>query len=142
MDQVCFEDDLKEFRKLTYGLLVISFVVIAALVTNICTREIQENYIKSIILTSIIALFLVCISVYFALYVAKYKVQVINNRIIVKSLFGNKTVELTNQIIFSRKKYNSKYEIFFITVGNKKITVRTKKSDELIKILQYFTSAS
>lgn len=139
MENILLEDDMQEYKKLSYGLLASGLLAVAAFVANICFNEITQDTMRSIIIVGIVVGLIFCYSVFYALYVAKYKVIVTENSMQVKSLFGNKTVELTNGIAFERKKFNSKYEIFKITVGTNSITVRTKKPDELARILQQYS---
>lgn len=142
MDNVIFEDDMQEFKQLSWILLAVSFLAGAAFTANVCVYGVTQDNIVSIIAVGVVVIFLICFSVYFALYTAKYNVKVINNNIFVSSIFVKKSIELTDATIFERKKYNSKYDIFYITVGSNKLTVRTKKSNELIEILRQFTSDS
>lgn len=139
MENILLEDDMQEYKKLSYVLLAIGLLAVAAFIANICFNEITQDTMKSIIIAGIVVGFIFCYSVYNALYVARYKVIVTDNSIQVRSLFGNKAIELTNGIVFERKKYNGKYEIFKITFGTNSITVRTKKSDELSRILQQYS---
>lgn len=136
MSGVKFDDDMKEFKTFSYILLAVSLLVCGGFVANVCVYGITPDNIKTIIILGILTGFLLCSSVYFAFYIAIYQVIYSDNTLTVKSLFGKKSVALTNEISFERKKYNSKYDIFKITVGKNKITVRTKKSNELVEILQ------
>ena len=142
MDNVIFEDDMQEFKQFSWILLAVSFLAAAAFIANTVVKGVTQDNIVSIIMVGVIVVLFICFSVYFTLYTAKYNVKVINKSIFVSSVFGKKNVELINETVFERKKYNSKYDIFYITVGNKTITVRTKKSKELIEILQQFISNS
>lgn len=138
MDNKLLEDNMKEAKTLAIVFVVASALALVAYIGCVCSPEVEDVKLRTIIVFGILIGFLFLYSLYSIIYVLKYKVEVYEDRIYVCSLFGKKSIKLTKELQFECKKYNSRYSIFKITVGNEKITVRTKRVAELTNILQRF----
>lgn len=138
MDNILLEDDMKEFLKMSVGLLAIGCIAMAAFFVNVGVYGVEQDELARIIIVGVLIGAILLYGIYLTLYTAKYKVTVTENSISVKSVFGSKTIALKQGIVYECKKAQSNYSVFKIIAANEKITVRTKKSEELKEILQRF----
>lgn len=139
MDNILLEDDMKELKARSIFVIVASTLALAAFIFCLFLQNLEDLERRVTIAFAIISGVLFLYSIYTILFVVMYKVEVYGDRIYVRSLFSKKTVKLTSEVKYSCKKINALYSIFKITVGNEKITVRTKKVEELTSILKGYT---
>lgn len=135
MDNKLLEDDMKEYKARSIFVIVVSALALVAFIFCLFLPDLEDLEHRTVIVFVIISGVLFLYSLYMIAYISIYKVEVYNDRIYVRSLFGKKIIKLTYEVEYSSKKLNALYSLFKITDGNDKITVRTKKVAELTSIL-------
>lgn len=133
MENIIFEDNMKEYKK-TFIILLILGVTSCAIAIFAMIQS-GETYKTMFIGPLIATIILSGYSIFGVMYSTKYNVVVKNNNICVTTHTSYKTMELKPGIKFVVKPIQSHYFIFTITNEEKTISLRTKKAEELAKIL-------
>lgn len=137
MENIVFEDDMKEFRTRSIAAIVIvALMIFLVAVISILNTQIDMQYTSTVLL--ILLSIVLCCAIYSLVYISVYKVTATDTTLNMRSLFGQKSFTLEKGLEYTSQILAFRYRLYKISVGSNKITVRTKKTKQLESLLQKF----
>ena len=138
MESIILKDNRKKESKLLLGLMV--FCAVIGVAVSLAFYYMPESDTPLIDAIKIAVFFgmLLCVALYGYLYNIFYKIEVREEKIIVKSLFGTKEIQLCEPVHYTYKRYNKLSELyeFKFTVKGKIVKIYTHFYQELDEILK------
>lgn len=130
-------DDMKAERKLGIELTFFSFF---CAISTMISKYIPffEGFEPNLLITMYTLYFTSCaLGIYGWIYAVKYRVEIDNDRVYLKTLFKKIEINICDIKEYSCKKYRkSVFYQFYLFTENKKIVINTRYKDEFEKILK------
>lgn len=126
------EDDWKKEGKKGIALLIFCIVMIIITVLS----EYKKTPLKDIIFNCSFYFLCGAITLYCILYSIKYKVKISNEKILLKTLFRKREVNINEIKYYTCKRYRkSVFYQFWLYLDGKKVLINTRYKDEFKEIL-------